>query len=109
MIRAICIVGLLVSTCYALDPNQIARDSERSGVCPLHHVRLIHGVAYDYSANPRTTIDLSNEGAALWKKYPNAIYPGFARKQSADWKKPVPVIYCPVCERLFDKEIAKQH
>jgi hypothetical protein len=102
-------VTVLASLCYAFDPDQVAQESQRTGICALHHVRLVRGTAYDIVLPPRTTIDLDNDQAALWKKYPNAIYPIYKRQHSAEYRRPVLVTYCPICQRLYEREWAKHH
>ena len=101
------LVLLSVASSLALEPGDIAERSRASGVCLLHHVRLVDGTAYDYSGHDIVAIDISNKGAAVYDKYPNAIYPVYRRKPERDWTKPISVRYCPVCERKLTKELAK--
>jgi hypothetical protein len=108
-IIAICLIASVACHSIAADSNAVRARSERSGVCTLHHVRLVHATGYDVIVPPRTIIDLGNDQAALWEKYPNAMYPIYQRHRSADHPRPVSVTYCPVCQKLYERDWAKHH
>jgi hypothetical protein len=112
MKHAIAAIWLLASLACAqntVETDKLRTRSQHTGFCPLHHIRLVHGIAYDIVLPPRTTIDLGNDQAALWEKYPNAIYPIYQRHRSAEYRRPVSVTYCPICQKLYEREWTKHH
>jgi hypothetical protein len=83
--------------------DEIAQRSRKTGVCLVHHVRLVHATAYDIVVPSRTIVDLGNEQAALWDKSPNAIYPMYSLHRDSTHTRPIAVTYCPVCQRQYDR------
>jgi hypothetical protein len=108
-IVAICLLTSVACAQNAFETDKLRTRSKRTGVCPLHHVRLISRTAYDIVVPPRTVVDLGNDQAALWEKYPNAMYPIYQRRRSADHPRPITVTYCPTCQEMYEREWAKHH
>jgi hypothetical protein len=103
----VALMGLMLATAAisggSATGDDIAQRSRKAGICLLHRVRLVHATGYDIAVPPRTTVDLGDEQAALWDKYPNAIYPIYSLHRDATHPRSVPVIYCPVCQRDYDR------
>src|ERR1043166_710026 len=107
MKAAIFAVAVITSAFCSLafaDGNSIRAEGERSGVCTLHNRRLIHATAFDIVVPPNTIVDLDNDQAKLWNKYPNAMYPLYRRQRDSDHPRPKSVTYCPVCQKGFERE-----
>src|SRR5438067_779664 len=80
------------------------RDSQRTGICALHHVPLVSRTVFEYDF-AQGTVDWDEAGFALVEKYPNVVDSMYSQKRSHAFPKPVRVRICPVCQRLFDSEI----
>ena len=101
---------LLVSVACALAvpaerANAIRVASLRKGVCTLHHVRLRTATAYEFAPLKLATFDPSASAIHLYTQYPNCIPTDVSFTKGEDFRKPIQVRYCPVCQRIFDKNV----
>jgi hypothetical protein len=70
--------------------------------CAIHHVRLQTTVVYQ---SDRWPPDLARPVQDLWDRYPCIISPYYSRTKSADYSHAVRIRFCPVCQRLFERDV----
>jgi hypothetical protein len=101
---------VLLSSCAMHGPREapyvrVARDSERTGICSIHRVPLVRRSVYKYSHFDTGTVCWDEAGGAVSQKYPNVLDPSYSPTRSRDYHDPAVVRICPVCQRLFDREV----
>src|SRR4051794_23894651 len=79
---------------------ELYRQSQRTGICALHHVPLVSRAVFEYDFT-QGTVDWDETGFALVEKYPNVLDPGYSETRSREYPKPVTIRICPVCQQRF--------
>ena len=81
------------------------RFSMRFTWCAIHHVRLQTTVVYQSTRLPG---DIPRRVEELWRKYPSIISPYYARTKSPDHPQAVRIRFCPMCQRLFERDLKRR-
>jgi hypothetical protein len=91
--------------------DQLSAQGYKTGVCPVHHVRLERSTVYAWKyawdrvpQDPRPYLP-DDEYFQREEKYPMRLPYAERRKRSKDFYKPIERTFCPVCQQMFEAEI----